>query len=190
MLAECRECGRKVSTGARVCPHCGIRSPRRSPVVWIAPIAGAAAVVILVVGGLLLSVPSEPVQAGVSNPAPDPVRAEAGAPVAPDVAARPPEDAAPSPAPPADPDEPVPSSAPVPAAPVDLQVRWTNTWANLRAGRSTDSAIVRVLRPGDRVEVRDRRRGWWRVYLDGAAAGYMANSVLSDVPLEPDRPDR
>jgi zinc-ribbon domain len=30
-LRECRECGSKISTGAKTCPHCGIESPARTP---------------------------------------------------------------------------------------------------------------------------------------------------------------
>jgi hypothetical protein len=63
-------------------------------------------------------------------------------------------------------------------------VKWTSTWVNVRDGRSPAAAILRVLDPGERVEVADLQRGWWAVYSEGVRIGYVARSLMRDEPLE------
>jgi SH3-like domain-containing protein len=91
--------------------------------------------------------------------------------------------------PPVRPDAAMPESAPTPEprrVTTSMLNRWTLTWTNLREGPGSEYAVVRVLRPGARVQVADVTRGWWAVYRDGALEGYVANSVLGDRPLPPD----
>jgi hypothetical protein len=63
-----------------------------------------------------------------------------------------------------------------------LVTRWTTEWANVRAARSVESAVVQVLPPGRAVEVREMRQGWWALHAGGAVVGYVANSVLTTDP--------
>jgi hypothetical protein len=47
-LRSCRECGKEVSTGASVCPHCGVKAPtRRVSRFWVIAIGTVAVVAIL-----------------------------------------------------------------------------------------------------------------------------------------------
>jgi hypothetical protein len=85
-----------------------------------------------------------------------------------------------------------PSAAPPAVKPPPRRVttstlnRWALTWANVRSGPGSDYPVLRVLRPGQRVQVADASRGWWTVYQDGVPDGYVANSVLSDRSPPPD----
>jgi type IV secretory pathway VirB10-like protein len=60
------------------------------------------------------------------------------------------------------------------------EVKWTNTWVNVRADRSIDAPVVLTLDPAKPVDVDDLNRGGWAAYVDGKHVGYVANSVLSD----------
>jgi len=54
-LSACRECGAQVSSQAKNCPHCGVRSPTKKPmklVDWIVGLAGCA-----LIGWLVLQTP-------------------------------------------------------------------------------------------------------------------------------------
>ena len=191
-LASCRRCGKHIDRDAVLCPFCGHRV-RRSKlmrrgvwglVVTAAAVGGAAA---LARTGVLPSLPWK-------RAAPEPV-VEVPAPAqrapAPDTAATavplivaPPKTAAigiDSP-----PQPPVGIRAtPAPqaeTAPPDLRAKWTAEWANVRAGRTVESAVVRVLAPGRRVEIGDLERGWWALFENGARVGYIANSVLTETP--------
>jgi hypothetical protein len=53
---------------------------------------------------------------------------------------------------------------------------------NVRADRTVESAVVRVLAPGRRVEIGDLEHGWWALFENGALVGYVANSVLTETP--------
>jgi hypothetical protein len=75
------------------------------------------------------------------------------------------------------------SPAPVtPAAAIALARRFARTWVNVR-GRATPT--VRVLNPGQAVQVDSLSRGWYRVLIDGRAAGYVYRSNLD--PVSPPR---
>jgi len=63
------------------------------------------------------------------------------------------------------------------------EARYAVTWVNVRDGRSTNAAVVRVLNPGELVRVRDYEGGWWQALLDGKPIGYVGNSVLQRQPL-------
>jgi pyruvate/2-oxoglutarate dehydrogenase complex dihydrolipoamide acyltransferase (E2) component len=72
---------------------------------------------------------------------------------------------------------------PTPAGP--LAQRFARTWVNVRGGRSRATPAVRVLNPGDAVQVDSLSRGWYRVLIDGHAVGYVHRSNLD--PVSPPR---
>ena len=76
-----------------------------------------------------------------------------------------------------------PDSATASTTPAQLpatRTKWTVNWANVRAGPSNQDSIVRVLLPGQQVEVDDQGRAWWLVYLDGERLGFVSRSLLAD----------
>ena len=78
------------------------------------------------------------------------------------------------------------SSAPVtPAVANALATRVARTWVNVRGRRGRSTPTVRVLDPGDAVQVDSLHRGWYRVLIDGRAAGYVHRSNLD--PVSPPR---
>jgi hypothetical protein len=70
--------------------------------------------------------------------------------------------------------------APAPEAP--LAKRVARTWVNVRGGRGRAAPTVRILNPGEAVQVDSLIRGWYRVLIDGRAAGYAHRSNLDPVP--------
>ncbi len=72
-----------------------------------------------------------------------------------------------------------PIATPKTAGP-STQTKWTTTWVNVREGRGTDTPVVQVIRPGQRVEVDSLQGRWWGLYVDGERIGYVANSVLQN----------
>ena len=170
---SCRNCEQDVSARARVCPHCGVRNPGRRVRWWLAAVVGAALVATFTIPALWTRMGSN----ATLSPSPETETA-----VLPETSVTvvettpPPTEAAQPVAPPA------PIDAQLGPAPgPDAQLRWTLTWVNVRDARSPESEVVRVLNPGERVTVGDRARGWWMVYIDGAAVGYVANSVLDTI---------
>ena len=67
-----------------------------------------------------------------------------------------------------------------PAGP--LARRFARTWVNVRGARARAAPAVRVLNPGDAVQVDSLSGGWYRVLIDGRAAGYVHRSNLDPVP--------
>jgi hypothetical protein len=63
-----------------------------------------------------------------------------------------------------------------------LRAKWTAEWANVRADRTVASPVVRVLAPGQKVEIGDLELGWWALFENGTLLGYVANSVLTETP--------
>jgi hypothetical protein len=57
--------------------------------------------------------------------------------------------------------------------------RVASTWANVRAERSPRAAVIRVLRPGDVIEVDSLARGWYRVVSD-TSFGYVDQRLLPE----------
>ena len=197
-LTECRRCGHPVYSRVEVCPHCGVRRPsgrRTSPLAY----AGLFAAVLVAVTTRVTAPP------GVPSPSESPADVLATAPVvavqAPvatgDSAARAfsasvasdsarSDSVAPDsvPAPPAavigEPD----SAAARPAA-TATRSRWAVRWANVRAAPADEAPVVTLLRPGQRVDVGEPRRGWVPIYLDGEVLGYTANGLLASRPLTP-----
>ena len=71
----------------------------------------------------------------------------------------------------------------VPLVPADY--RYAQTWVNVRAGRSGTADAVRILDPGERVEVDSLRLGWYRILIDGRPLGYVDRSLLGPEPPNP-----
>lgn len=196
-FGPCRRCGKVVARASATCEYCGYpqrlrrRLRRGAAGVFGVAVLAAAALVIL----RWTRVP-EPARGGQATPPPAmaalPDTGPGAAPAIETGAAR---DTMPPLAdtirvpPPTrrDTATTIPPAAPLPRGVTTSTLnRWTVTWANLREGPGPDYAVVRVLRPGERVQVGDAARGWWTVYREGAVEGYVANSVLGDRPVPAD----
>jgi hypothetical protein len=75
--------------------------------------------------------------------------------------------------------------APDQSRPVSGEFRYAQTWVNVRAGRSGTAEAVRILDPGEQVEVDSLRRGWYRISIDGRPVGYVDRSLLGPVQPSP-----
>ena len=157
-LVDCPECGQKVAAVASVCPRCSralsLQRPadhRRSHSSW--PVAMLVIVLLLLVAilGITKRINTE------SQPSPSSTPAQ----LTPATVTSP------------------PTATPKTTGP-STQTKWTSTWVNVREGRGTDTRIVQVLDPGQRVEVDSLQGRWWGLYIDGRRIGYVANSVLGD----------
>jgi hypothetical protein len=170
------------------CPHCGhafFRDPyeetRYEPRTRLGPILVAVGLLAAAGVGMWAVSRQGPLGPGART-TPVTTRAPAPAPAAIDTspAARP----EPAPitalaleaAPPAD-TPPAP-----PAREVARASRWASTWANVREAPDLSAPVVRVLDPGEQVEVGERDQGYWRVYVDGRPVGYVAASLLLREP--------
>jgi hypothetical protein len=60
------------------------------------------------------------------------------------------------------------------------ELKVTSTWANIRGNPTSDSQVVRVLRPGTEVAVIPQGRAWWPVVENGKQVGYVSRGVLRD----------
>ena len=162
-LRHCRHCGELMTRRAQVCPHCGLKQRGNGPLV----VAGIAAVIILAAGLWIVSA------GGDGGDAPPPVVAApvpSQLPIAPPVQAS--VDSAPAPDPPAQ-----------PSAPRVVTVsRFAQEWANVRTGRDLNAEIIAILRPGQQVNVADRRGGWWSVYLGDSLVGFVSANLLDTIP--------
>lgn len=85
----------------------------------------------------------------------------------------------PTPEPAASPPSP-PTSAPEAAG--ETQARFANTWVNLHSDPSGRSPVLQILRPGDKVQVQSRERGWYRVVPDTGSPGYVDAHYLDTSP--------
>lgn len=164
-LTECRKCGLKVLSGTRQCPYCGVQHPGRTgrvgTVLGLVGLTAGLGFLLLVAQQLQPAAPQVPEVEVIA--APSVGSADAGRP---DTAAQ------------ANSAPPSMQQAGGESRPEGALVRWLSNWANLREGRSLDSRVVGVLRPGQQVAVANRVAGWWEVYLDGRFAGYVAGSLL------------
>jgi hypothetical protein len=171
---ECPQCGRKALSVATRCPHCAVAFPSRPlqrsepgyRLDRLRPVLAVGGV--LVLGAVLLAVIVPRLGSKAAPPATDSTAEGAAsdglAPV----------------------QLPAVSPAPVtPAAPSPLARRFARTWVNVRGGRSRDTPTVRVLNPGEAVQVDSLSRGWYRVLIDGRPAGYVHRSNLD--PVSPPR---
>jgi len=71
-----------------------------------------------------------------------------------------------------------PSPGPAPADADSTELRFASTWVNVRAAPSGTAPVVRILEPGDTVEVDSLKRGWYRAVNDGQTLGYVARSLV------------
>lgn len=182
-LVVCRRCHKMIPREALTCSYCGRRKVAYRP--WI--IGGVfAAVAIALLGAGVVAVrwccgPTGTDAARQSAPAPAPLevvpqpRAEQGSEERARSTGRQEQEA------PRAEDVP-PRVPPGEAATPGTVVRWTRDWVNLRAGRGVGTLILRVLRPGERLEVGSPQSGWWAVYVDGTVVGYVAGSELTATP--------
>jgi RNA polymerase subunit RPABC4/transcription elongation factor Spt4 len=204
-LRACGRCGKHIDRDVPLCPYCGhkVRAARIAQRVAIAAVAlavAAAAGVGLWRSGMLDSV-WEAARAGGRPAASPPLTAETAAvppllaqdtvpPQATPILAAVPDTAvgdtgaagAPAPARSVTADPATRTADAAPPVRRGLVTRWTTEWANVRAARSVESAVVQVLPPGRAVEVREMRQGWWALHAGGAVVGYVANSVLTTDP--------
>lgn len=201
-LQECGRCHKHIERDVVLCPYCGHRV-RATRIVRRVTLGSVLVLVVIAAGvaawraGVVASVrtalfparmpeqpaPAEPVATVLEAPREAPPEA-----TGPPVVATVPDTAATTPAttPATSPGAP-PATSPAgraapPVARSGLVVRWTGEWANVRADRTIESEVVRVLAPGLEVQVGDMQRGWWALYADGALIGYIANSVLRTEP--------
>lgn len=202
----CPGCGHTVLAVATRCPHCGLpfetqfyqhpstgpKARRISPA-WI--VAGVA-VTLVVANALRQQVTLAPRTAPRPGPTAPTPRAEPPSrppspPMGSVVASESlPEAPAPSPEPPRESPGPVvePARPAVSqAAGVDTTAglrRYASTWMHVRAGRSGTAPVLRVLRPGEAVQVDSLRRGWYRLVSGEAPLGYVDGGLLDSVPPE------
>jgi ribosomal protein L37E len=181
---ECPQCGRKALSVATRCPHCGVAFPskplQRSALGYrldrLRPVLATGGVLIL--GAVLLAVVLPRLGSKAAAPALAPPPGAVAADSTVDGAAS--DGAAPDGAPPVPPS--AASAAPVtPTPPSPLARRFARTWVNVRGARGRAAPAVRVLNPGDSVQVDSLSRGWYRVLIDGRAVGYVHRSNLDTV---------
>ncbi|GBD32664.1 hypothetical protein HRbin33_01637 [bacterium HR33] len=199
-LAECKKCGRKVLSRTRQCPYCGAEHPARTSRIVLAlgaaGVVGAFALLVVVAQQLQPRPPAlgpatreilEPPAGAAALPASGP-REDAPEPAAGGASESPPQREGAVPAAgafdsPLQPARSEVAGSRLISAPEGGVVRWVSNWANVREGRSLESAVLQVLPPGRQVVVANRVAGWWEVYLDGRFAGYIAGSLLlSELP--------
>jgi hypothetical protein len=174
---QCPSCGSKALSVATRCPRCGVpfgfklpskppARPRRRGVPVV--VTGVALAAILFAAGVLRRGPA--LSEGFSPPppaaTPAPVRRQPVEPAA---------------LPPAPAETPASAPAVTPASePVEL--RYTNIWVNVRQARRPSSPVIKVLRPGEPVQVDSLRYGWYRVVADGQAVGYVYRGFVDAEP--------
>jgi len=189
---ECPKCGQKALSVATQCPRChnpfeGHSAPRRAPT---PPglIIGVAVAILIIVGGVARRV--EIAADYMVPPAKVPVRAPRPPAESPAVTSSPvashslrpaTADSATRPALPA-PITPPPSPPPSNQSPTG-EHRFAKTWVNVRSGPSGNASIVRVLQPGERIQVDSLQEGWYQVLANGRPDGYVdGNLVIRDRP--------
>jgi hypothetical protein len=75
-LTVCRECGEQISTEAKTCPSCGIKSPARKPIGCLGMMGVAFAIWVVIAGidSFIPKTPEEQAQARAAAEANDPCR--------------------------------------------------------------------------------------------------------------------
>ncbi len=188
---ECPQCGRKALSVATRCPHCGVAFPskplQRSVPGYrldrLRPVLAVGGVLVLGVALLTVVMPrlgsKAPARDASSGETPTHAAPPGAVPADSVVEGHPPDAVAPVP-PPA-----VSSPTVTPTPPSPVARRSARTWVNVRGGRGRATPSVRVLNPGDVVQVDSLSRGWYRVLIGGRAAGYVHRSNLD--PVSPPR---
>lgn len=186
----CPSCGKAALPVATRCPRCGIGfdlrfdrpavnpRPSRNGLMW----AGLLALLALIAAnGLrqwagqkevsIAGMPAPPLPSAVTS---TPAVAERD-PVAP-VATTARTEPAPVPAP-ARPSLPPPARrAALPAA----AQRYASTWINVRSARSSQAPVLRVLQPGESVQVDSLAQGWYQIVTADEVQGYADRRLLSE----------
>lgn len=202
----CPNCGQKALTVATRCPHCGVpfeaqffrhsaTVPKRKRIPRGLILAGAA-VTVLGVNAVRLLITNTPdptpaarpvVPAPLAEPAPQP-RDASPLPAADSLGA------APTPSPefqgdslPLSPDGASSSVSSAPEAGDTVgtragQRRYASTWLNVRAGRSGTAPVLRILYPGEAVQVDSPQQGWYRIVSGQEPPGYVDRSLLDSLP--------
>ena len=194
-LAECRRCGHAVLSNASACANCGAGHPARS---YTRGIVVATMALVAISGWVIMALTKEHSQTqsrsslslvtrAIATPA-DSKSAELRSPPARLIFVAPadskqvtrPADVRPL----VDTARPTALAVSPPAPASDsssaAQPKVVAGWANVREEPSGDAAVVKVLRPGQQVEVVQRRGGWWAVYADGRRLGYVSRSLLAE----------
>ncbi len=195
-FGPCRRCGKIIGRKADTCEFCGYPQRSRRRLRWTAAALLGCVVVVAAWWGFLRRMQNSEQSQGVepTRPAEMASLPRSGTDVAPPPDSGAEGDSQPPRAeaivvPPPSGDSARVAPRPQLVAPEPRRIttstlnRWTVTWANIREGPGSDYGVVRVLQPGERVQVADMARGWWAVYRNGVFEGYVANSVLSDRPL-------
>jgi SH3-like domain-containing protein len=78
-----------------------------------------------------------------------------------------------------------PAPTPEPLGTVAAQRRYASTWTNVRADRSNTAPVIRILRPGEVVQVDSLKQGWYRLVTDEQATGYVDQRYLDTLPPGP-----
>ena len=63
--------------------------------------------------------------------------------------------------------------------------RYAAMWMNVRADRSSSAAVLRILRPGELVQVDMLVQGWYRVVSAGEQPGWADRRLLDTLPPAP-----
>ncbi len=157
-LIDCPECGQKVASVASVCPRCSCAlsrqrpaAPRRSHITLPVPVLVTVLLLLVAILGIRN-------RGNLRSP---PLPTSTSSQLTPQAVASP------------------PAETPRTTG-LSTRTKWTSTWVNVREGRGTDTRVVQVIDPGQRVEVDSLQGRWWVVYIDGKPIGYVANSVLRD----------
>jgi RNA polymerase subunit RPABC4/transcription elongation factor Spt4 len=181
---RCHQCQQALPASTSVCPHCGEarRSDRRRR--WLVPGVGLA-VVIAVALYVLPKIDADQPQQNATSTAerqlaarPDSVPPQPQATVIAEESPATSLDSAPARSPTT-----FQRTRPVSARSGGLtEIRWASDYVNVRELRAVGSDIVRVLSPGERVEVGLSWQGWWAVFVNGQPVGYVDGSYLQDQP--------
>jgi RNA polymerase subunit RPABC4/transcription elongation factor Spt4 len=181
---RCHQCQQALPASTSVCPHCGEarRSNRRGR--WLVPGVGLA-VVIAVALYVLPKIDADQPQQNATSTAvrqlaarPDSVPPQPQATVIAEESPATSLDSAPARSPTT-----FQRTRPVSARSGGLtEIRWASDYVNVRELRAVSSDIVRVLSPGERVEVGLSWQGWWAVFVNGQPVGYVDGSYLQDQP--------
>jgi len=181
---RCHQCHQALPASMSVCPHCG--EPRRSGRHWRWVVPGVAlAAVIAVVLFALPKVDADQRQQNEAIPTarqpdsqPDPVQPQPQQTVTSERSPAAPLDSAA-----AGSTTTPPRTSPIPSPSEGPTVtRWASEYVNVRERRAIGSDVVRILNPGERVEVAHSWRGWWAVFENGQQVGYVDGSYLQDQP--------
>ena len=155
-VIECHNCGRTMAATVPVCLYCGVPHPRRRHISWPVPVVLVAVLLLVTMVGIWKGTTARSEPSTSSAT----TRSTPAAFVSP------------------------PAMTPRTTGP-STEAKWTSTWVNVREGRGANTRVVRILDPGQRIEVNNLQGRWWVVYRDGKRIGYVANSVVRNESPSP-----